>query len=127
MSDGHILSDLRKAKEEEYFRKREQQLIEKMRQRFLQEQERGDLAEFFFVEDTDILDELQALGYSRETIFLLFLVPIIHIAWIDGSVTEKEREAIIEIARARGMETDSAAESMLLSWLNGRPPDEVFE
>ncbi len=127
MSDTHILNDLRKAKEGEYFHKKEQQLIEKMRQRVLQEQERQDLAEFFFVEDKEILDDLQELGYSRETIFLLFLVPVIHVSWIDGSVTEQEREALIEIARERGMDRNSPAESMLLDWLNNRPPDEFFE
>lgn len=127
MSDANILDDLRKAKEEEYFHKKEQELIEKMRQRVSKEEERRELAEFFFVEDAEILDDLQELGYSRQTIFLLFLVPIIHVAWIDGSVTEKEREAIIEIATARGMDKGSPAESMLLDWLNNRPPDEFFE
>lgn len=127
MSDQHILKDLRKAKEEEYFHKKEQELIEKMRRRVLKEQERQELAEFFFIEDAEILSDLQELGYSRDTIFLLFLVPIIHVAWIDGSVTEKERQAILEIARERGMEKDSPAESMLQDWLNNRPPDEFFE
>ena len=53
------------------------------------------------VEDVEILDALQELGYSRDTIFLLFLVPVIHVGWIDGQVTEQEREAILEIARQR--------------------------
>lgn len=127
MSDANMLNDLRKAKDEEYFHNKEQELVEKMRQRVSKEQERQELAEFFFVEDAEILDDLQALGYSRETIFLLFLVPVIHVAWIDGSVTSKEREAIIEIARERGMERDSRAESMLLDWLNDRPSEEFFE
>jgi hypothetical protein len=127
MSDQHILKDLRKAKEEEYFHKKEQELIEKMRQRVLKEQGRQELAEFFLVEDAAILNELQDLGYSRDTIFLLFLVPVIHVAWIDGSVTEKERRAMLEIARERGMEKASPAESMLQDWLNNRPPDEFFD
>ncbi len=127
MSDEHILEDLRKAKEGEYFHKREQQLIQRMRERALNEHERQELAEFFFVEDAEILDDLQALGYSRETIFLLFLVPVIHVSWIDGFVTEREREAVVEIARYRGMEKDSPAESMLMDWLENRPPDEFFE
>lgn len=127
MSDAQILKDLRKAKEEEYFRKKELELIEKLRARVLKDQERRDLAEFLFVEDTEILDDLQALGYSRETIFLLFLVPVIHVAWIDGSVTEKERDAVLEIARERGMEKGSPAESRLHDWLTNRPPDEFFE
>lgn len=127
MSDPNILSDIKKAKEEEYFRKQEQELIEKMRQHALKEQERQELSEFFFVEDAEVLDALQELGYSRDTIFLLFLVPVIHVGWIDGSVTEKEREAILEIAKQRGMEEGSPAEAKLLDWLNNRPSDEFFE
>lgn len=127
MSDSNILSDLRIAKEEEYFHKKEKELIEKMRQRALKEQERQELSEFFFVEDAEMLDDLQQLGYSRDTIFLLFLVPVIHVGWIDGQVTEQEREAILEIARQRGMEEGAPAEAMLLDWLNKRPSDEFFE
>jgi hypothetical protein len=127
MSNARILNDLRKAKEEEYFRKKEQELIQKMRQRAIKDQERQELAEFFFIEDAEMLNDLQELGYSRDTIFLLFLVPVIHVAWIDGSVTEQEREAILEIATERGMEKDSPAEFMLRNWLNKRPPDEFFE
>ncbi len=127
MSDVNILSDLRKAKEEEYFRKKEQELIEKMRHRALKEQESQELSEFLFVEDAEILSHLQELGYSRDTIFLLFLVPVIHVAWIDGTVTKEERAAIIEIARHRGMERDSPSESMLQDWLSQRPSDEFFE
>lgn len=126
MSDP-ILNDLKKRKEEEYFHKKEQELIEKMHQRVSKEQERRELAEFFFVEDAEILDTLLELGYSRETIFLLFLVPVIQVAWIDGSVTDKERRAVVEIARERGMEKDSPAEHMLKDWLTNRPPDEFFE
>ena len=127
MSDANILSDLRKAKEEEYFHKKEKELIEKMRRRALKEQERQELSEFFLVEDVEILDALQELGYSRDTIFLLFLVPVIHVGWIDGQVTEQEREAILEIATQRGMEAGTPAEAMLLGWLNSRPSDEFFE
>ena len=127
MSDSNILSDLRIAKEEEYFHKKEKELVEKMRQRALKEQERQELSEFFFVEDAEILDDLQQLGYSRDTIFLLFLVPVIHVGWIDGEVTNSEREAILEIARQRGMEAGAPAEVMLLDWLNNRPSDEFFE
>lgn len=126
MSDP-ILNDLRTAKDDEYFHQKEQELIEKMHQRVSKEEERRELAEFFFVEDAEILDALLELGYSRETIFLLFLVPVIHVAWIDGSVTDNERRAVIEIARARGMEKDSPAELMLKDWLNNRPPDEFFD
>ncbi len=127
MSDSNILSDLRKAKEDEYFHQKEKELIEKMRQRALKEQERQELSEFFLVENAEILDDLQQLGYSRDTIFLLFLVPVIHVGWIDGQVTEQEREAILKIARQRGLEAGAPAEAMLLDWLNKRPSDEFFE
>lgn len=121
------LADLKKAKEEEYFRKQEQSLIEKMRQRASNENQKQELSEFLCIADEDILNSLQELGYSRDTVFLLFLVPLVHVGWIDGYVTEKERELILEIARVRGLDEDTTAEAQLLAWLENRPSEEFFQ
>jgi hypothetical protein len=97
-----------------------------LRQHSEREQAQAELSEFFAVEDKEILSELLNLGYSRDTIFLLFLVPAIHVGWIDGSVTSEERAALIELARRRGMAHGSSAEAMLVDWLTNRPSDDFF-
>lgn len=122
MSDSNVLNQ-----QEESVEEKEQELVEKMRELALREKDRQELSKFFHVEDAEILDALQELGYSRETIFLLFLVPVVQVAWVDGRVTDKERSAITEIARLRGMEEGTPAEAKLQDWLSNRPSDEFFE
>ena len=127
MTERDAFSDRGRALEEEYFRKREQELIEKLRRRAAAEDELHRLGEHAGVADEEILQDLQDLGYTPETVMLLHLVPLVQVAWADGRVSERERALIVEAARARGVEADSPADQQLAQWLTSRPPEEVFE
>jgi hypothetical protein len=127
MTDKEFFGDRRRSKEEEYFRKQEQELIEKLRQRGREEAARRRMAERTGVADEEVLRDLEALGYTPETVMLLHLVPLLQMAWAEGSVSDRERHLIIEAARARGIDKDSPADHQLASWLASRPSDELFE
>jgi hypothetical protein len=127
MQDKTAFDDLKRAKEEEYFRKKEQELIEKLRRRAELQAERRDMAEASGIADEDVLRDLQELGYTRETVRLWHLVPLLHVAWIDGDVTNQERERLLELARARGVEDDGPAHQQLVDWISHRPPRDFFE
>ncbi len=127
MTERDAFSDRGRALEEEYFRKREQELIEKLRRRAAADAELHQLGERAGVADEEILQDLQDLGYTPETVMLLHLVPLVQVAWADGRVSERERALIVEAARARGVEADSPADQQLAQWLTSRPPEEVFE
>jgi tellurite resistance protein len=118
------MEDRKKGLEEEYFRKREQELIEKLKQRAA---ERKGLAEAVGVENEEILQTLREMGFDRETVVLLALVPLLQVAWTDGKVTARERDGILEIARSRGVSKGSPAEAKLLSWLDHKPDPTLFE
>ena len=79
------------------------------------------------VTDDEILNALHDLGYTRETVTLLHLVPLLQVAWVDGSVSAAERAGIIEAARLRGVDETTPAYRQLLSWLDRRPPEGFFE
>jgi hypothetical protein len=113
--------------EEEYFRKREKELIEKMRQHAEAGAERRRLGEQAGVADEEILQDLQALGYTPETVTLLHVVPLVQMAWAEGDVSDRERDLIQEAARARGIAAGSAADQQLSNWLARRPSDDFFE
>jgi hypothetical protein len=115
-----------RALEEEYFRKRELELIEKLRRRGEEAAGRRQLAERSGLADEDILKDLQALGYTPETVMLLHLVPLVQMAWAEGSVSESERALIVEAARSRGVAEGSEADRQLGKWLTVRPSDEIF-
>ena len=127
MSDKELFGDRRRSREEEYFRRQEKELIEKLQQRGREEATRRRMAERTGVADEELLRDLQALGYTPETVMLLHLVPLLQMAWAEGSVSDRERDLIIEAARARGIDKDSPADHQLTAWLASRPSDELFE
>ena len=110
-------SDGRRAHEDAYFRKRDQELVEQARLRAEDEAALQRLAEAAGVDDEDIPRDLQRLGYTVETVTLLYIVPMIEVAWADGTVSEPERDAIIAAALARGVEPGSQADRQLAQWL----------
>lgn len=127
MSEKDAFADLRKAKEEGYFRKKEQELIEKMQRRAQLEAERQQMGETIGIADEEILQDLQELGYTRESVSLLHLVPLVQVAWAEDNVTQRERQLIYEVARLRGIEEGSPAHRQLTDWLNHKLPKEFFQ
>ena len=127
MTDRDAFAARGRALEEEYFRKREQDLIEKLRRRAAAEAERHRLGEQAGVADEEILQDLQDLGYTPETVMLLHLVPLVQMAWAEGGVSDSERALILEAARARGVEAGSPADRQLADWLTSRPSERLFE
>lgn len=127
MADKELFGDRRRTQEEEYFRRQEQELIEKLKQRGREEAARQRLAERTGVADEEILKDLQALGFTAETVMLLHLMPLIQMAWAEGDVSPGERALIVEAARARGVAAGSAADQQLSDWLTQRPSDDLFE
>ena len=113
--------------EEDYFRRKEKEVIEKMRRNAETDAQRKRLGEQSGVADEDVLRDLQELGYTPETVMLLHLVPLIQTAWAEGGVTQKERELVVKAARTRGITAGSAADEQLNRWLTQKPSDDLFE
>ena len=121
------MTERKNKKEEEYFRKQEKELVEKMQTDKTRESERLEMASALGAADLDIVSALQELGYTPATVSLLYLVPLIQVAWAEGSVSKHERQLILEAAGARGIEFGSTAYECLTEWLNVRPMEEFFE
>ena len=127
MADDNAMAKRGKALEEEYFHRKEKELIEKLRQRRAAEAQLNELSEAIGNPDEEILKTLQELGYTRDTVALFHYVPLINVAWADGKVSRQERELILEAARLHGVTQGSAAEKQLIDWMDNRPSEEFFE
>ncbi len=127
MADRDLWDERRRSYESEYFQRRERELIEKMRARTRELAEVHELREAAGLSDDEVLKALHDLGYTRETVTLVHLVPLLHVAWIDGSVSPAERAGILEAARLRGVEEATPAHRQLVSWLDKKPLDGFFE
>lgn len=127
MSNKNTLASLRRSREDEYFLEREQELISKLRRRASLEAELTRLAETRLEAGQEILRDLEELGYTRSTLSLLHIVPLVYVAWSKGFVTDRERELIFRAARLRGIDDESDAWKQLDEWLTRRPSEQFFE
>jgi hypothetical protein len=78
------------------------------------------------ITDPELLKELDALGFTPETVVLLPLVPVVQMAWAEGDVSAAEGALLVKLARSRGIAEGSAADRRLADWLERRPPEHVF-
>ncbi len=115
-----------RASEEDYFRRKDRELVEKMRQASAAAETERTLGAKTGVSDPALLRELQELGFTPDTIALLPLVPVVQMAWAEGGVSPAERTLLVDLARRRGVVARSAADHQLSEWLDRRPHDDVF-
>jgi hypothetical protein len=113
--------------ESEYFRRLDLELIGGMRRRAASEERRHLLAAAIQTNEPAILEALEKLGYDDTTVVLLYLVPLVQVAWVDGWVSKPARDRIVAIASQRGAKEDTPAYQHLMEWLDRRPPDDFFE
>jgi hypothetical protein len=123
-TDG-ITDEVRK-REEEYFRRKDRELIDRMRKASEEAQARKALESETGIHDPAMLEELQQLGFTPDTIALLPLVPLLQVAWAEGGVSTAERAAICSLARTRGIAAGTAADHQLTQWLDMRPSADTF-
>jgi hypothetical protein len=116
-----------RALEEEYFRKKNAELIEKMRAAAAQQQARADISARTGVTDPAVLAQFEALGFTADTVSLLPLVPLLQVAWAEGGVSDAERALIEKAASGRGIEPGTVAGAQLKAWLDQRPSGELFQ
>lgn len=126
MSDHDAFAERGRALEEEYFRKKDRELVEKMRRAAAAEQARGDLGKQTGISDPGVLAELQELGFTGETVILLPLMPVLELAWAEGGITAAERQMLVSLARSRGIAEGGAADRQLTAWMAERPAPDVF-
>ncbi|MCI0390975.1 MAG: hypothetical protein MOB07_19695 [Acidobacteria bacterium] len=127
MSDKDIFAEREHWLEEEYFRRKNQELIEKIHQQQARQAARQQMAETIGVADQEVIEALEDLGYTDETVQLLHLVPLVQVAWSEGGVADRERKMIFKVAESRGIKPGSLAHQKLTLWLTEKPSELFFE
>jgi len=115
-----------RSREDEYFWKKDQELLEKIRRTAAAEQAKRDMGAAVGLTDPEMIQELQTLGFTTDTVVLLPFMPLVQIAWAEGGVSDAERQLIVKLARSRGIVEGSAADQQLSAWLASRPDAQVF-
>lgn len=118
-----ILRDRGRSLEDEFFRRQDKRLLERLAELNVARATREELAKASGITDPAVLDKLTQLGIRAQTVAALSLVPLVEVAWADGSLDAKERRAIVERAEVA---PDSTAGSLLEAWLDRRPDPELL-
>jgi len=116
-----------KTLEDAFFAKENARLLQQMRDRAKQQERRAAMREVVRVDDDGLIDHLIELGLEPQTVLALQLVPLAAIAWADGQIEPRERDAVLKAAAAQGVPPDSVAARMLDSWLSQQPGAELVD
>ena len=111
------LNDAGKSLEDAFFAKENARLLEQLRAKAKREERRKALRDVIQITDEGLVDHLLDLGLGPETVLAVTLIPLAMVAWADGSIEPKEREAIQRAAAEKGIVPESVAGQVLNSWL----------
>jgi hypothetical protein len=112
--------------EEAFFARENARLLEQLRSQSLQEQQRQELSKALRVTDEGLLDHLMELNLEPATALALTLAPLAVVAWADGEIQQKEREAVLQAAADQGVEPGSPGRQLLENWLKTRPDERLI-
>lgn len=111
--------------EEEYFRKKEFELLEKLRGIFKKQQDKEALRSATGVTDDALLDRMVAINASGEGFAAFQLYPLIELAWADGDLSESEVAAVLMAGEQQGLRAGTKAFEMLEHRLREGPNPEA--
>lgn len=115
------------ALEEAFFAMENKRLLEEMRTKHRNEKRREGIRSALSGPDDAVVDHLLELGLEPETVLALAVVPLAVVAWADGEVQAHERTAILAAAAEQGVVPGEASHTVLTSWLENRPSDELYD
>jgi hypothetical protein len=127
MSDVIGIKARAKALEDSFFERENQELLRKLREQAAREDRKRTLREALNVSDDQVLDALVDLDLDTESIVAFGLVPLVEVAWADGSIHDNEREAILRAADERGIAAGSTTYRLLQNWLLHQPDARLLE
>jgi hypothetical protein len=120
--DGkQILGDRVRSLEDEFFRREDERLMERLRELKEKETSREALGRASGITNQGILDKLLDLSIRPETVGALAVIPLVEVAWADGTLDGREKQAILDRVEASGIARGSTGYDLLLSCLEHKP------
>ncbi len=126
MSDD-FLGVRKKALVDAFFHRKDMEKLDKLRSELERKKTLDEIRSAAWIDDDVVLEGLFDQGLTGETVAALALVPLVHVAWADGRIQPKEREAIMSAASKKGIVPESAAAALLTDWLSEGEPDHLFD
>lgn len=110
-----------------YFAKLDAELIEKLHQKREAADAKSELASATGISDEALLGSLLELGVTTSNLEAMSLVPMICVAWANGSLDRDECRAALAAAEAEGIAKDTPSHLLFESWLSHAPEPTLFD
>ncbi len=110
--------------EERYFHTKDAELVEKLHAVFRRSLDRDELTRITGLSDGKLIESLLDLHVRGEMMTAFKLLPLVEIAWADGTLDHREADAV-EHAAARFGITPGPAMDRLREWLRRGPTREL--
>ncbi len=114
------------ALEDEFFHRVDEKLRAQLREKMQREEAKQQLATVTHFTSDALLDHLVEAGFEPASLAALALAPTVMVAWADGEVTPKERQAVLSGALHHGVDRTPAAFHLIEGWLHDRPSESVW-
>jgi hypothetical protein len=111
--------------EEEYFRAKENALIEKMKAVFQRKIDKESIRKATGITNEEALDRFVELQLDGELMRAFELYPLVEIAWADGDLSESEARSVLAAAEKQGIAPGSRAYRMVEDRLQQGPDPEA--
>src|SRR5436190_6015854 len=112
--------------EEAFFKERDRQLTAKLASELSALEEKRKVAHVTGIVEQHVLHSLVDAGVRGESLTAVTLIPLVEVAWCDGSVAAEERDAVLNAAAGQGIKADSASYALLKSWLEQHPDPKII-
>jgi len=113
--------------EEAFFLQQDALLVKKLQAMRKLAETKEALASVSGIDDDAVLARLVELEVKPETVAALAAVPLVEVAWADGSVSPEESAAVLEHAATHGVAAGSVERELLERWLTHRPEPRLLE
>jgi uncharacterized tellurite resistance protein B-like protein len=121
----------RNEEEEKYFRQVEQEARRKLRETLERNaaelEQKQSIAQSMKTQDLSVAERVKALGFDGDSARVFDLLPLVHVAWADGTIQRGERAAILRILEKRGIDSGTEAYRTIESLLEERPSDSYMK
>jgi hypothetical protein len=124
--DKEFLAERRTALETAFFAKKDQELVHRLRELDKVRKTKEALSAATGIADESVLEKLVVLHIDTNTLAALSIVPLVAVAWADGSITDSERRSALSSAAEMGLSKQDISHRLFEQWLARPPPRELI-
>jgi hypothetical protein len=129
MLDDHefFLDSQRKKLEDAFFQQQDKVLIENLKKMRKMKETKESLARVSGIHNEKVLEKLVELDVRPETLAPLSIIPLVEVAWADGSISREEEASVINAAALKGIKVGTIEGDLLKEWLEHKPPAKLLD